>query len=46
MLMKKPDDINSSEITPKELHLDRRKFIKSTALATAARCTGWFTSAR
>src|SRR5678815_5340260 len=34
MLIKKPADIKSSEITPKELYLNRREFIASTAAAT------------
>ena len=36
MLIKKPSDIPSSEITPKSLYLDRRKFIAGTALVGAA----------
>ena len=37
MLIKKPADIKSSEITPKELYLNRRQFMTSasTALQTA-----------
>src|SRR6476660_2794730 len=35
MLIKKPADIKSSEITPKELYLSRREFIVSTAAVTA-----------
>ena len=34
MLIKKPADIKSSEITPKELYLSRREFIVSSAAAT------------
>src|SRR5277367_3257851 len=36
MLIKKFTDIPSSEITPKSLYLDRRKFLTGAALATAA----------
>jgi methionine sulfoxide reductase catalytic subunit len=36
MLIKKPADIPSSEITPKKLCLNRRKFLAGTALAGAA----------
>lgn len=36
MLIKKPSDIPSSEITPKELYLNRRQFLTGAALATAA----------
>ena len=36
MLIKKADDIPSSEITPKSLYLNRRKFMAGTALAGAA----------
>ena len=36
MLIKKSTDIPSSEITPKSLYLDRRKFLTGAALATAA----------
>jgi len=40
MLIKKSDDIPSSEITPKNLYLNRRKFLASAALAGAAVATG------
>ena len=40
MLIKKPSDIPSSEITPKSLYLNRRKFLAGTALAGAAAMTG------
>jgi methionine sulfoxide reductase catalytic subunit len=40
MLMKKAPDIPSSEITPKSLYLNRRKFLASAALAGAAAATG------
>jgi methionine sulfoxide reductase catalytic subunit len=36
MLIKKPTDIPSSEITPKSLYLNRRKFLTGAAMATAA----------
>ena len=36
MLIKRPADIPSSEITPKALYLNRREFIGATATATAA----------
>ena len=39
MLIRKPDDIASSEITPKSLYLNRRKFLAGTA-ATAAAVAG------
>jgi sulfoxide reductase catalytic subunit YedY len=40
MLIKKPADIPSSEITPKSLYLNRRKFLAGAALAGAAAATG------
>jgi methionine sulfoxide reductase catalytic subunit len=40
MLIKKPADIPSSEITPKRLYLDRRKFLAGTAIAGAAAVAG------
>ncbi len=40
MLIKKPADILSSEITPKSLYLNRRKFLAGAALAGAAAATG------
>lgn len=40
MLIKKPADTPSSEITPKSLYLNRRKFLASTALAGAAAVAG------
>jgi sulfoxide reductase catalytic subunit YedY len=39
MLIKKSADIPSSEITPKSLYLNRRKFLTSAALAGAAAAT-------
>ncbi len=52
MLIKKSDDIENSEITPKDLYLRRRDFIKRASLMTAAIAAGVgitepsFTSAR
>src|ERR1700680_358586 len=40
MLIKKAADIASSEITPKSLYLNRRKFLAGTAIAGAAALTG------
>jgi len=40
MLIKKQADIPSSEITPKEIYLNRRKFLTGAALAGAAALTG------
>ncbi len=40
MLIKKSADIPSSEITPKRLFLNRRKFLAGTALAGAAAAVG------
>jgi len=40
MLIKKPSDIPSSEITPKDLYLNRREFLTGAALAGAAAATG------
>src|SRR5579871_1137549 len=40
MLIKKPEDIRSSEITPKSLYLNRRAFLAGTAMAGAAAVTG------
>ena len=40
MLIRKPADIKSSEITPKELYMNRREFIKSaSAVAVSAGAT-------
>ena len=36
MLIKKAGDISSSEITPKNLYMNRRKFLAGTAIAGAA----------
>ena len=40
MLIKKAEDIRSSEITPKNLYLNRRKFLAGAAVAGAAAATG------
>lgn len=40
MLIKKAEDIRSSEITPKSLYLNRRKFLRDAALAGAAAAAG------
>jgi sulfoxide reductase catalytic subunit YedY len=40
MLIRKPADINSSEITPKETYFNRRKFLGGAAIAGVAAATG------
>ena len=40
MLIKKPADITSSEITPRHLYVNRRKFLAGAAIAGAAAATG------
>ena len=40
MLIKKAEDIRSSEITPKSMYLNRRKFLAGAGLAGAAAATG------
>jgi methionine sulfoxide reductase catalytic subunit len=40
MLIKKSKDIRSSEITPRNLYLNRRKFLAGVAIAGAAAATG------
>jgi methionine sulfoxide reductase catalytic subunit len=40
MLIKRPDDIPSSEITPEGLYLDRRRFIRNAGLGAAALAFG------
>jgi sulfoxide reductase catalytic subunit YedY len=42
MLIKKPTDISSSEVTPKETYLNRRKFIVGAAAAGAALAGGLY----
>jgi methionine sulfoxide reductase catalytic subunit len=39
MLIKKADDIRSSEITPRDLYLNRRKFLSGIAMTGAAAAT-------
>jgi sulfoxide reductase catalytic subunit YedY len=41
MLIKKAEDIRSSEITPKSLYLNRRKFLAGAGLAAVAAATGF-----
>jgi methionine sulfoxide reductase catalytic subunit len=40
MLIKKPEDIKSSEITPQKLYLARRTFMRGAALAASTLATG------
>jgi sulfoxide reductase catalytic subunit YedY len=40
MLMKRPDDIKSSEITDRRVYLSRRNFVRGAALAASAAATG------
>ena len=40
MLIKKAEDIRSSEITPKSVYLNRRKFLAGAAMAGAAAAAG------
>jgi len=40
MLIKKPDDIKSSEITDRRVYLSRRNFLRGAALAASAAATG------
>ena len=40
MLIKKPADIASSEITPRNVYLNRRSFLVGTAAAGAAAAAG------
>ncbi len=40
MLIKKPDDIKSSEITDKQLYLSRREFLSASTLSLGALATG------
>ncbi len=40
MLIKKPDDINASEITPKQVYLNRRLFLRGAALSATTVATG------
>jgi len=40
MLIKKPDDIKSSDITPQSVYLNRRNFLKGAAVAASIAGTG------
>ena len=40
MLIKKPTEIPASEVTPKQLYVNRRKFLVGAAVAGAAAATG------
>ena len=40
MLIKRPDDIRSSEITDRKVYLSRRNFLRGAALAASAAATG------
>jgi sulfoxide reductase catalytic subunit YedY len=42
MLIKKPDDIRSSEITPKSSYINRRQFMTGAAVTGAAIATGLY----
>src|SRR5258708_8483854 len=41
MLIKKADDMRSSEITPQDLYLNRRKFLSAAAMVGAVAATGF-----
>jgi methionine sulfoxide reductase catalytic subunit len=41
MLIKKPDEIRSSEITDENLYFNRRNFIRGAILAATTTATGW-----
>ncbi len=41
MVIKKPDDVKSSEITPKRVYLDRRTFMRGAALVGSVAATGF-----
>lgn len=41
MLIKKPDDIGSAEITPREFYLSRRMFVRGAVLAATSAGTAW-----
>jgi sulfoxide reductase catalytic subunit YedY len=41
MLIKKPDEIKSSEITDKETYLNRRNFMRGAALLASTAATAW-----
>ena len=39
MLIKKPDDLRASEITPREIYLERRRFLRQAALGSIGLAT-------
>ncbi|MGA2080123.1 MAG: hypothetical protein ABSH53_05865 [Holophaga sp.] len=41
MLIKKPDEIRSGEVPPKELYLSRRTFVRGAVLVATAAGTAW-----
>jgi sulfoxide reductase catalytic subunit YedY len=41
MLIRKPDDIKSSEITPQSVYLNRRSFLRGAVLAGSVAGTAW-----
>jgi len=41
MLIKKPDEIKSSEITDEKLYLNRRNFLRAATLVGSVAATGW-----
>jgi methionine sulfoxide reductase catalytic subunit len=41
MVIKKPDDIKSSEITPQKVYLNRRTFMRGAALLASTAATGY-----
>jgi sulfoxide reductase catalytic subunit YedY len=41
MLIKKPDDTRSGEITPRDLYLSRRTFLRGSVLVASAAGTAW-----
>ena len=46
MIIKKPSDILSSDITPKSVYLGRREFLQAAGITAAATLTGAFTGSR
>ena len=40
MLIKRPEDIKSSEITDEKLYKDRRRFLRAAGIATVASVAG------
>src|SRR5689334_19686963 len=41
MVIKKPDDVPSQQITPEKNYLNRRTFMRAGALAASVLATGW-----